>query len=116
MFGKSFGIPMRGYDGKKVSVGVASSFDGIHNWTNWTSVASMGLTGTHGADTSNNALWDEHLQEYLAFSRIDSDVDDQKYGTRRESRSSSKSWDGPWSPAVQVLRGEHGYEAYALIP
>ena len=38
--------------------------------------------------TSNNALWDEHLQQYIAFSRIDSNTPPQ-YGTRREARSTS---------------------------
>ena len=64
---------------------------------------------------SNNALWDESLQRYLAFSRIDSHVPPQ-YGMRRESRSTAEHWAGPWSKAVQVLEGKQGYEAYALIP
>ena len=54
MFGKNFGVGMR-TGTQKGSVGVASSRDGIHNWTNWTAAASMGLQ--RGADTSNNALW-----------------------------------------------------------
>jgi hypothetical protein len=151
MFGKNLWVGTGG------GVGVASSFDGIHNWTNFTPAASMGLS--HGADTSNNALWDETLQRYIAFSRerlslpssptptlcsmcanpdhavfspsdcvyhvwaiqfinsigIDSKVPPQ-YGERRESRSTAEAWEGPWSKAVQVLEGEVGYEAYALVP
>jgi hypothetical protein len=64
----------------------------------------------------NNALWDPDLAEYIAFSRIDTKVDANTYGMRREARSTSKSWAGPWSPAVEVLVGSKGYEAYALIP
>ena len=135
MFGKNFAVEMG------QGVGVASSVDGIHNWTNYTPAPSMGLA--HGADTrcgtnclrcchqgshgpadltpvcsvlySNNALWDESLQRYIAFSRIDSDVPPQ-YGMRRESRSTAKTWAGPWTHAVQVLEGQRGYEAYALVP
>jgi hypothetical protein len=57
MFGKDFGIEM----GQEV--GVASSFDGIHNWTNFTPAASMGLA--HGADTrcgTNSMMIITHMQ------------------------------------------------------
>lgn len=53
-FGKGWGLGM----GK--GMGVASSSDGIHGWTNWTAAPATGPQG----DTSNNALWDESLQQY----------------------------------------------------
>ena len=46
---------------------VSTSADGLHNWSACTSAAAMGAKG----DTTNNALWDEAEQAYLAFTRID---------------------------------------------
>ena len=70
----------------------------------------MGCQG----DTTNNALWDADLKEYLAFTRIDTRADPQ-FGGRREGRSSSKDFIN-WTRAVQVLHGEKNYESYALTP
>ena len=51
------------------NMGTASSVDGLR-WTNWSSAAGLDVQG----DTSNNALWDAHLQRYLGFSRVDTQV------------------------------------------
>lgn len=65
-------------------MGVSSSVDGVHNWGNCTSAASMECQG----DTTNNALWDEDLKQYLAFTRIDVGGRSAKvFGGRREGRS-----------------------------
>ena len=38
------------------------------------------------------------------------------YGMRREYRSTAPAYEGPWSVAEEVARGEPGYEMYSLVP
>ena len=86
---------------KASQLGVSSSVDGLH-WENCTSAAAMACQG----DTSNNALWDEDLQQYLAFTRIDvGGASAKALGGRREGRSVSDDWRS-WSKAEEVLHGE----------
>jgi hypothetical protein len=95
----------RGY-----GLAVSASTDGLHNWTNCTSADAMGAKG----DTTNNALWDEELQRYLAFTRIDVHHGGA-FGMRRSARSVSADFLN-WTRAEQVLAGEADYEIYSLTP
>jgi hypothetical protein len=90
---------------------VSSSMDGLRNWTDCASAASMNCQG----DTTNNALWDADLEKYLAFTRIDDKTGEQTLGLRREARSVSPDFK-TWTKAVEVLHGEANYEAYAAVP
>jgi len=67
------------------------------------------------ADTANNALWDAHLERYIAFTRKDVKKDVGVYGVRREFRSESPDFE-TWTLATECARGEAGYEMYALEP
>lgn len=94
------------------TLAVSSSADGISNWTQCTSAATMDCEG----DTTNNALWDADAKRYFAFTRIDNGGASAKtLGTRREARSVSADF-RTWSKAEEVLHGEAGYEAYAAVP
>ena len=70
-------------------------------------------------DTSNNALFDPHLKQYLAFSRLDNHVRFDKYGMRKETISNASSWD-EWSGHAVCLRGTKSGqldgESYSLVP
>ena len=95
-------------------MGTASSFDGLR-WANWTSAAGMEVQG----DTSNNALWDEHLRQYLGFSRLDTQENTKLYGLRKESISLSsdfRSWKGHAVCLRGTVSGTLDGEAYALVP
>jgi len=95
-------------------MGVASSHDGLV-WTNWTSAGELEVNG----DTSNNALFDPYLKQYLAFSRLDNHVNFDKYGLRKETISSTASWD-KWSGHTVCMRGTASGtltgEIYSLVP
>ena len=93
------------------TLGVSSSVDGLGNWTDCASAASMDCQG----DTTNNALWDADLENYLAFTRIDDRAGEKTLGLRREARSISPDFK-TWSKAVEILHGEANYEAYAAVP
>lgn len=79
-------------------------------WTDRASAASMHVA----ADTANNVLWDDDLQEYIAFTRrhctdkTKDGCDETDYGERREARSTSKTFLGGWSNATQCAHGEAG--------
>jgi hypothetical protein len=109
-FGKAF-PPSAGIE---KGMGVASSHDGLH-WENFTSAKQLDLNG----DTSNNALWDPHTKRYLAFSRLDNHINYDLYGLRKETISSTSSWD-QWSGHAVCLRGTQSGkldgESYSLVP
>ena len=96
---------------KESSLSVSASADGLHNWSDCQSASAMACAG----DTSNNALWDSDLKQYLAFTRIDTRTGEKTLGLRREGRSVSTDFQS-WSQAEQVLHGEANYESYALVP
>jgi hypothetical protein len=95
--------------------GVATlvSPDGIH-WDGLVNAGSMGVA----ADTANNALYDPHLNKYIAFSRNhchSSACNASLWGDRRETFSTSATWGtDTWSKATEALHGEHGYEMYSV--
>ena len=80
-FGKAFpatvGLPAVPF-ATSGGMGVATSSDGLH-WENWTSAAGLDVNG----DTSNNALWDPHLRQYLGFSRLDNHINYDRWGIFR---------------------------------
>ena len=92
-------------------LGIVTSADG-RAWGGYTAVDAMAVNG----DTANNLLFDPDLGLYLAFTRKDVRAGDRQFGIRREYRSTAPHWSGPWSPAVEVARGEAGYELYSLLP
>ena len=94
----------------------AVSRDGQH-WTDITSANSMSVAG----DTANNALWDQDLGQYLAFSRRHCASDAchiKTEGNRRETRSTSQTFNNDWTNATECAHGEGGesYEMYSLTP
>lgn len=98
----------------ETGMGNLVSADGIH-WGGWKTAAMMIVS----ADTANNAVWDSHLKKYIAFSRNwcrSETCNKTAWGERRETRSTSDTWGGNWSRAVEVLHGEVGYEMYSLVP
>jgi hypothetical protein len=93
-------------------------------WTDITNASSMRVA----ADTANNALYDPHLGTYLAFSRrhcshctvtsCEASCGMSGWGVRRETRSTSTSFLGGWTDAVECAHGEPPvtYEMYSLTP
>ena len=120
---KMFGLFSATADGFQLGhngVGTFVSADGIH-WGDFASAQSMAVNSSPPltADTANNAVWDPHLNKYIAFSRGWCRADSCNrtgWGERREMRSTADTWSGPWSSAVEVLHGEAGYEMYSLVP
>ena len=112
---KMFGVFSEGaVPHSQTGMGTIVSADGVH-WGGWESAASMLVT----ADTANNAVWDPHLNAYIAFSRNwcrSASCNETAWGARRETRSTSDRWGGNWSRAVEALHGESGYEMYSLVP
>merc|ERR1719174_486526 len=116
-FGKAFpatvGLPAVPF-ATSGGMGVATSSDGLH-WENWTSAAGLDVNG----DTSNNALWDPHLRQYLGFSRLDNHVNYDRYGLRKETISNTNNF-SKWEGHAVCLRGTHSGtldgESYSLVP
>jgi len=116
---KAFGS-FGSFDGANESgskLGVVSSSDG-RTWSGYTPVDEMQVS----ADTANQLLYDPHLGKYLAFSRnwchtyTRPSCGAREWGYRRGYRSTATAVEGPWSRAVEVVRGERGYEIYSLAP
>jgi len=103
----AFGMSFAGHGDQ---MGTMRSADGLR-WTDFVAADSMDVRG----DTTNNALWDDALGAYLAFSRIDNKTDEGRMGSRRESRSVSTDFK-VWSRGVEVLAGQADWQAYALVP
>ena len=99
-------------------IGMVTSADG-KRWEGHVDVTRQMKTIPYG-DTANQLMWDEELQLYLAFSRFWCHswmhCGTYVYGMRREYRSTAPFYEGPWSIAVEVARGEPGYEMYSLVP
>lgn len=100
---------------RRGSVATLVSADGIH-WDGLVLADSMAVA----ADTANNALYDPHLNKYIAFSRnhcTNSACNESGWGERRETWSTSDTWGtNKWTKATEALHGEHGYEMYSLVP
>ena len=92
-------------------LGTMVSADGVH-WTDYTPADAMKVA----ADTANNLLYDPTLKQYIAYSRIHCTAQEScnytEWGERRETRSTvADITSGDWTPGVQVLHGESGYDA-----
>eukprot|EP00040_Diaphanoeca_grandis_P020184 m.107385 g.107385 ORF g.107385 m.107385 type:complete len:508 (+) comp27790_c0_seq1:123-1646(+) len=92
-------------------LGIVTSPDG-KQWSDYVGTDSIDVS----ADTANNILYDEDLQLYIVFTRNWVKAGEGTYGGRREFRSTSTDYAGPWSKGIEVARGEAGYELYALLP
>jgi hypothetical protein len=112
---KLFGSFASGSEREGSTLGTMMSPDGVH-WGDYEPADSMHVP----ADTANNILYDPTLAKFIAFSRSHCTTDscnESGWGFRRETRSLADNLtSGVWTPGVEVLHGEAGYEMYSLVP
>ncbi len=84
------------------SMSVRFSPDGIH-WGDYISCPEINAAG----DTHNNAVWNPDQQRYVGFTRL------WKGQTRVVGRTESRDF-VHWTPAKEILRGEHLFDVYSM--
>ena len=84
------------------SMSVRFSRDGIH-WGDFIACPEINAAG----DTHNNAIWSPELQRYVGFTRL------WKGSRRVVGRTESRDF-VHWTPAREVLRGEHLFDVYSM--
>lgn len=84
------------------SMSVRFSRDGIR-WGEFIACPEINGAG----DTHNNAIWSDDLQRYVGFTRL------WKGPRRVVGRTESRDF-VHWTPAEEVLRGEHLFDVYSM--
>ena len=62
----------------------------------------------------SNVRWDEDLQLYIGYVRLDNSTN-HNYNRRRTGRTTSPDFVN-WTEAVEVFAGHHLYEVYTVEP